>query len=43
MFKSVEIAEFYFFTLNFFNRYVGELVVCHILYADNISTILRSF
>lgn len=43
MFKSVEQANSYFFNLAFFNRHVGELVVSAFIYADNISTLLRSF
>jgi hypothetical protein len=43
MFKSVEQANYYFHNLAFFNRHVGELVVSAFIYADNISTLLRSF
>lgn len=43
MFKSVEQAEYYFFNLAFFNRHVGELVASAFIYADSISTLLRSF
>lgn len=43
MFKSPEQAVYYFHNLAFFNRHVGELVAASFIYADNISTLLRSF
>lgn len=43
MFKSPEQAVYYFHNFAFFNRHCGELVVSAFIYADSISTLLRSF